>query len=411
MEDLSSESFDALLTILAEEDAGRRRVVAQELGRRGQSGETRAIPFLIGLLSDSEDHVAEAASDALWPLGEVVVTPLVELLQDAGAAHWAHIWAARTLMYLHDPRGVDPMLKIVQDQSESSEKRSAIAVYVGYMKDARAVQPLIDILKNEQEDPELRAGIAGALGEIGDRRAIAAFLELLHGEDVRFHSAAGRRELENLQTCLRTASGDLAVQLADMIQHVERGRSLHDRILAALRPFRDAGTLDFLLPQLATDDTAHRTSIAAVVGDIGEPALEPLLRATRHDDARIREGAADALGFKADPRAISRLEDILRHDREAAVRRAAASSLGFINDDRVMEPLAQGLRDPDVYVRQSSAQSLNHLAMAGRVDAGLMPALEEAAQSDEGQIHGNYVVREAAARAVREIDRVLKDSG
>jgi HEAT repeat protein len=408
VEDLSSESIDALAAILGDEDPERRRAIVQELGRRGRAGETRAIPFLIGMLSDPGDYVAEAASDALWPLGEAVVMPLVDVLRDRGAAYWAHVWAARTLMYIHDPRGVAPMLDLVQDPNESLEKRGAIAAYLGYMKDERAVQPLIDLLKDDEVHPELRATLADALGNTGDRRAATAFLELLHREDVRFQPAAARRELQKLRAAQQEASGDLAAQLAGMVQQLERGRSLHDRILGGLRAFRDPGTLDFLLPCLATDDTAHRTSIAAVIGDIGEPALEPMLQATESEDARVREGAAEALGFMADPQAIPRLADLLRRDGESGVRRAAASSLGFINDERVMEPLVESLGDPDMYVRQAGTQALHHLAMTGRADAGVVPVLEEATRSDEGQIYGQYVVRDAAARAVSEINRVLQ---
>jgi bilin biosynthesis protein len=409
VEDLSQESFDTLLSILEEEDARRRMAVAQEVGRRARTGETRAIPILIRMLSDAGEYVAEAASDALWPLGEVAVTPLVEVLRDRYAAPWTHIWAARTLMYIGDPRGVEPMLELVQDPNESLEKRGAIAMYVGYTKDGRAVQPLIDLLKDDEVDPELRSSVASALGEIGDRRVVAAFLEVLRREDVRFHTEYALLELQKLRAEQRAASDDMAAQLAGMVKGLELGRSLHDRILGALRAFRDPSTLDFLLPQLATDDASHRNAIAAALGDIGEPALDPLLEAMDSEDERVREGAAEALGFMADPRAIPRLADVLLQDRQASVRRAAASSLGFAGNERVMESLMQGIRDDDVHVRQASVQALNQLARVGRADARVLPALEEAIRSDDGQIYGHFVVRDAAARAVKEIRRVLNN--
>jgi hypothetical protein len=49
--------------------------------------------------------------------------------------------------------------------------------------------------------------------------------------------------------------------------------------------------------------------------------------------------------------------------------------------------------------------------MHGRADAGLLPLLEEVARSDEGQIWGHFVVREAATRAINEINRVLNSRG
>jgi bilin biosynthesis protein len=409
LEDLSQESFDTLLSILDEEDAQRRIAVAQEVGRRGRAGETRVIPVLVGRLSDGGEWIAEAASDALWSLGEPAVTPLVGVLEDRDAAPWAHVWAARTSMYIGDPRAVLPMLELVQDSNESLKERGAIAAYVGHMKDERAVQPLIDIVKDSRADPELQSIAADALSATGDRRAIAAFLEVLHRDDVRFHTEFDRRELGKLQAAQHEASGDMAAQLADMVKGLERGRSLHDRILRALRAFRDPNTLEFMLPQLATDDASHRTSIAAVLGDIGEPALDPLLEAMDSEDERVREGAAEALGFMADPRAIPRLADVLLQDRQASVRRAAASSLGFAGNERVMESLMQGIRDDDVHVRQASVQALYELAGVGRADARVLPALEEAIRSDDGQIYGHFVVRDAAARAVKEIRRVLNN--
>lgn len=158
-------------------------------------------------------------------------------------------------------------------------------------------------------------------------------------------------------------------------------------------------------------------------GRMGETRALPLLIRMLSDAGDyVAEAASDALwplGEAAvvplievlQDRAVPRLVDVLLDDEAAPVRGAAASSLGFIENDGVMEPLAQGLHDTDVQVRQSIAVSLYHLAMTGRADARVLPAVEEAAKSDDGQIWGHFVVRDAAARTVTEIKRVLNSRG
>jgi hypothetical protein len=60
-----------------------------------------------------------------------------------------------------------------------------------------------------------------------------------------------------------------------------------------------------------------------------------------------------------------------------------------------------------VLVRQAAAQGLLHLTYAGQFDSGVLPELRRVAESDEGTIFGDYVVRYAAARVVKEIEQKI----
>lgn len=163
-----------------------------------------------------------------------------------------------------------------------------------------------------------------------------------------------------------------------------------------------------------TEPLEKRGALAMYVGCMKDKRTTlPLLDLLRDEqgDPELRSLAARALGETGDRRAIPRLIDVLLGDTQASVRQAAASSLGFIQADLVMEPLGTGLFDPNMLVRQSCASSLFSLAMHGQADPRTVPALEEVANHDDGQVYGHFPAREAATRALRAINRVLSERG
>lgn len=98
---------------------------------------------------------------------------------------------------------------------------------------------------------------------------------------------------------------------------------------------------------------------------IGSPAVNPLIGALRHPDARVRYHAASALGslamrgIKAQNAVPSLIEAL--HDGDSQVRNFAARSLGDIDDQRAVEPLIYALRDEDMGVRGDAASALGKL--------------------------------------------------
>jgi len=98
---------------------------------------------------------------------------------------------------------------------------------------------------------------------------------------------------------------------------------------------------------------------------IGSPAVDPLIGALRHANARIRYHAASALGSLAlrgikVHHAVPSLIEAL-HDENAQVRNFAARSLGDYDDQRAVEPLIHALRDEDMGVRGDAASALGKL--------------------------------------------------
>lgn len=399
------QTLETLTQALKIGDAQQRREIAGELGRRGKAGDLRVIPILIDLLHDEGSYVDEAASDALWSIGAPAVPALSDLLNDRDLPWLPRQWAARTFMYIGDPRAAGPMAAVVLNETEDPALRRIVAGYLGNIKTGDAFDALVAAMTDPGIALDVRVAAIRGLGEMRDSRAFEPLAALLRQEDIRFMPLEMERELRRIRAMQASASSSEAEQMADMIKRAEPGRSLHNEILTALRYLHDPRTIDLAFDDLRSDDDDRQGAAAAAIGDVGEPAIDPLLSALRSDNPRLRAGAALALGYAEDPRATKPLAAILLGDPAVGARRAAAFSLGFIKDDRVAAALISGLRDEDMLVRQNSVHGLYSRASTGHADLDALPALEWIAGHDPGTIYGKYPVREAATRAIREIRR------
>jgi len=159
-------------------------------------------------------------------------------------------------------------------------------------------------------------------------------------------------------------------------------------------------TLPYLVTKLDTDDARERHALEDVLVRIGQPAVQPLLRAfgeelERTDTSRGARMAATALGRLADPEAIAALPAGGDHG-DWKVRSATASALGRIAHPDAAGPLLTLIEDPNEMVRKSAVVGLARVAEADSAAlddeamAGLCAAFDD----------GYYAVRFGAARAL-----------
>jgi vesicle coat complex subunit len=106
---------------------------------------------------------------------------------------------------------------------------------------------------------------------------------------------------------------------------------------------------------------------------IGEPAVEPLIKALKDKDLFVQHNAALTLGLIAlkgikDVRAIEPLIQALK-DKTFIVRESAATALGAIGGEKAVEPLIQTLKDKEERVRKAATVGLGLIGNAKAIDA------------------------------------------
>ena len=90
-----------------------------------------------------------------------------------------------------------------------------------------------------------------------------------------------------------------------------------------------------------------RTSYSQALAEVGEPAIEPLLRALESANPNTRSYSATALGRIGTPRAFDPIVALLSSERQDITRISLIGSLGDLRDERAVEILLPFLKSPE----------------------------------------------------------------
>jgi HEAT repeat protein len=129
-----------------------------------------------------------------------------------------------------------------------------------------------------------------------------------------------------------------------------------------------------LFDELDHGTPIRRAAAADALGYVPKADPEPLVRALSHQDALVRQSAAETLGRLGYHAAVPRFVALLK-DESQWVRRAAARALGHIGDASAVGPLSERLSDESVVVQRSAAYALGALRAQEAVSA-LVAALD-----------------------------------
>ena len=395
---LSGRRFRQLTRILEEEGISSSDAVgkrADALRELGQSGDPRALDFLMADLENPNLQVRQAAVVGLGDLGERRAVPtLVALLDD----HSMVIRKAAVLGLgkLKDPRAikplllfglVDPQMKFLASEAvlgigeaghqalidllEASELGVVLEaiVLLGRMKATRARRALMSVIDSREQ--LLQCHAIEALGHIGDPKSIGPLTRLLESKDA------------NVRVTATAALSKMASQ---------------------------KNTVPALVKVLKDPDEDVVALAAQGLGESGDKrAAEPLSSFLNSSSEKVRVAAAQALGALGDKRAVPQLLRLLNgsseetqikvlislralevphisgemlthlHHPKAAVRRRVVDVLGLIGDAEVAEQLEQLLRtDPADEVRMACAKSLGEIA-----DPASVECLKDVLHNDE----------------------------
>jgi len=175
---------------------------------------------------------------------------------------------------------------------------------------------------------------------------------------------------------LRTDTLDERIGIAASLG--EEGPRAKGAILALIENLKENAPLPQQRRSLADE-------AAKALGKIGEPALEPLIKALKDKDWRVRCGAASALGEMGHRAAIQPLTETLLGDEEGEVRWKAARALSrmkWLLEDT--EPLIEAIRDEDWRVRYEVVKIIGELEEEKAIGP-LIEALKDASRDVRGE--------------------------
>ncbi len=341
----SRQNVDGLVRALGDEDPEIRVQAARALG---ELADRRAVEPLIAALEDRDTEAA--AARALSRIGAPAVEPLVRVMREKGKG----TRAGDSLRGITDPLAVEPLVVALGDSDPSIRADAACAL--GKIGDPSAVEPLLGAL----QDPHRLVAdwSAEALGRIGDARAVPPLVVAEGGRRPRAAADAldalgwapaddsqrvvhliAKGQFEDAAQLGKTAVEPLVAALGlSELSDRERGSSLEysehagreraARALGGLGDVRAVEPLIGLLHEASRLDTPSLGDAAvAALGDIGEPAVEPLIATLGERVWSVRVRAMRALGRIGDPRAIDPLTAILTDDEDRMTRDDAAAAL------------------------------------------------------------------------------------
>jgi HEAT repeat protein len=239
--------------------------------------------------------------------------------------------------------------------------------------------------------------VAGALTDPSDRVRVAAVRVLCsHEEGVPLAEAipwlpreSGDSRQLALQALAQLAKPECAPTLAAALLHARADDPVGDEETALLATLVELEESSEATTEVIEELLSALADVRAVVADRAEDLLAKLAPASIEgvvselEAGAVPHRAASVLGRIADTRALDPLMEALRH-REARVRAESAAALGKLRDPAAVEPLLRATRDPDADVRAQAGGAIDRIgtvALVVGVSHLLRPVIQAAVTS------------------------------
>lgn len=108
----------------------------------------------------------------------------------------------------------------------------------------------------------------------------------------------------------------------------------------ALGKIKDPRAIIPLIQMFRDESLGVRKNAAIALQNMGYETIDPLITSLKDPDRRVRAYAAEALGKRAEPKAVVPLINLLA-DKDMEVRQAAVNALALVGDQRAIDPLEQ----------------------------------------------------------------------
>ncbi|MCG3173237.1 MAG: hypothetical protein GMKNLPBB_01415 [Myxococcota bacterium] len=278
---------------------GPRQDAAKALGTLGEQA---AVPQLLQLVTDQNDHVAECAALALATLrvSEAVApirTRLGQELQKAGSYYSAFAQVG--------PRALAEI--------GTAEAKQALLEYVSLVRNSKSAHRIVKPLKS--------------LGQLSGDDVLACLMDELQNPCHGHESVAAAIEA--------LGAMNASIALPDILTHAEKHKGWSDVLVAtchAIEQFSAKDQVPWLCSHLRHENEKVRSAAAHALGVLLDPAgLEPLVEALPRGDARQ---LASILGKMKDPRALPALRKEMRvYANDDETHRAIREAITAIQAD------------------------------------------------------------------------------
>lgn len=338
-----------------------KRLLFQALGR-GLAFD--AVPVLIQGLKESGKGGGQEVRTAAWDaLKRISGRPL-----PADPAPWQEWWEANRVKsreeILEDRlRTLSRQMEAVKEDLRDRENRFEELLRVAMSAENGPPTTLLKALDSEHE--QIREYAAFRLARLdGDR------LNLLSPEEPQIHQTL-RRALESDSVEMRRNVVSALVRLngqgrADLLR-----RALQDKdpevLLKAIEGIEKewGAQAQSRLAELLGEhnDPRVREAAAKALGKLGAADAVPALLGALDDEAEnVRWFATESLRKLKATRAVPRLSELLREDESARVREITATTLGELGQPAAVPALRKALEDGSERVRRRTAAALRALA-------------------------------------------------
>jgi len=305
------------------------RVREKAVWALGQIADPRAIPSLARVLRDETRAVALAAAEALGAIGgDTTIEELIKALKDEKRREGAVIALSRI--------GASAVPRLIKALRDTNVEVCSAVVEALVRIGPPALEPLSTALKEPLVAISLaqKKWVIEALRRIGEP-AVQVLSEVAMTGEGEVQVSAVRalggilspKALTKLIAVLGHESERVGEQTVEALHMMASEQMMQQQVVEALIE---------ALP--GPEKTSRRAKEA--LRKIGGLAVEPLIKALKHQDENVRSQVVEVLKYVGDDRAVGPLLAIWVDESEArGIRIKTAEALGALRDEKILEPI------------------------------------------------------------------------
>lgn len=281
-------NIDALIVAL---DSLDRRINIPAAQALGELRAEQAVKPLAAQFTNPNSQLVVAAIQALISIGsESAEAYLVDALELKDT--WSKTMAINGLGTLKSTQAIEPLIDILNTPDDRISTAAAVAL--GQINDKKAIAALAT--KIESPSYSLRLACVESIGSIGGEEAAEALLELIGDR----HRAVREIAIDTL-----IANREIAAPYALTALHGknEQGRQSAVTILESIDAVPTKGKIRifYLIAQIPPQTEGVDLALVSQLADMGNDAVEILIKAVAHTSANVREHAFRALEIIGEP--------------------------------------------------------------------------------------------------------------